>query len=129
MTTRSTRRQVTERLEVIEQLMRRAQWDRGRTSRALAKEWGVSLEAVNDYAAEASKRVREDVTDPEQVTLSVSAALSTIVRESMRDGDRRNAIKAGETWARVAGALVQKHEVAVTPDEVEKLIAEAKALP
>ena len=81
---RASRDVVDERVGIVEGLMRRAQWERGRTNRALAKQWGCSVDAVNDYAAEAGRRVRADVTDREEVQMTVCAALSTVVREGLR---------------------------------------------
>lgn len=106
---------VEDRIEHIEGLMRRAAWDRGRTSRALAHEWGCSLASVNDYASRAGRRVRDEVTDTDEVTLTVSAALSTIVREALAEGDRTSVIKAADTWTRIVGARA--------PEKVEDVTA------
>lgn len=116
-TDRASRDVVDERVGIVEGLMRRAQWERGRTNRALAKQWGCSVDAVNDYAAEAGRRVRADVTDREEVQMTVCAALSTVVREGLRDGDRSAVVRAGDVWTRIIGArAAEKHEHTVVDD-------------
>lgn len=122
---RATRTQVDERVGIIEGLMRRAAWDRGRTSRALASQWGCSLAAVNDYAAEAGRRVRAEVTDPDGVQTTVCAALSTIIREGLRDGERKTVVSAADVWTRIVGArAAERHEHVV--DDFERLPQQEK---
>ena len=124
----SSRATIEERIDLIEGIMRRAAWERGRTSRALALQWTCSVGTVNDYAAEAGRRVRAEVTDPDVVSVTVSAALSTIVREGLRDGDRASVIRAGDVWTRIAGARQpERHQVVMTDAEADALIAAAAA--
>lgn len=114
---RATRDEVDERIAIVEGLMRRAQWERGRSNRLLAKQWGCSIDAVNDYAAEAGRRVRADLTDREEVQITVCAALSTVVREGLRDGDRSSVVRAGDVWSRIVGARApEKHEHSFADD-------------
>lgn len=131
---RATRAQVEERVALVEALMRRAQWERGRSNRAMAKQWDCSIASVDDYAAEAARRVRAEVTDPSEVQTTVCAALSTIVRESLRDGDRKSAVRAADVWSRVAGGrAADKVEMSVDVDEsdnvdlLEALLSAAKS--
>ena len=95
---------VAERVGIIENLMRQLLWERGRTSRDLAAKWGVSVAAVNDYAAEAGRRVREAVAQPDEVETTVCSALSTVLRQSMSEGDRKSAIRAADVWSHIVGA-------------------------
>jgi hypothetical protein len=114
---RATRDEVDERVGVIEALMRRAQWERGRSNRVMAKQWDCSVDAVNDYAAEAGRRVRAEVTDRDEVQVTVCAALSTVVREGLRDGDRAAVVRAGDVWSRVVGArAAERHEHSFADD-------------
>lgn len=124
---RSTRKIVDERVLLIEGLMRRAAWDRGRSNRVLAQQWGCTVSAVNDYAAEAARRVRAEVTDPEMVETTVCAALSTVVRDGMRDSDRRSVIRAADVWSRIVGARAPEARVEVPLTE-EQALARYKEL-
>lgn len=95
---------VDERVKHVEDLMRRAKWERGRSNRQLAAAWGLTVTAVNHYAAEASRRVRAEVTDPDSVQFTICGALQTIVREGLEESDRSSVIKAADVWSRVSGA-------------------------
>lgn len=125
----ASRATVAERIDLIEGLMRRAAWQRGRSNRQLAAQWGVSVGTVDDYAAEAGRRVRAEVLDPDTVSETVSAALSTIVREALAEKDRRSVIQAADTWTRIVGARApERHQdVPLSPEDEERVLAEAAA--
>src|SRR4051812_27882805 len=74
--TRAREAEVDERVTTIAGMMRELCWLRGESNRVLAEEWGVSVAAVNDYAAEAGRRVRAEVTDPGEVTGTVAVVLA-----------------------------------------------------
>lgn len=102
--------------------MRRCQWERGRTNRALAEQWGCSVGAVNDYAAEAARRVRAEVLNPDEVQETVCTALSAVIREGMRDKDRRAVIAAGDVWTRIVGARSpERVEHRITAEQLQAL--------
>ena len=104
---------VTEgRIEHIANLMRRLEWHTGKSGRALAKKWDLSLSSLEKLSAVASKQVRAEIVDPEEVTITVAAALDRVMREALDDGDRRSVIQAAATWARIVGAdAPSRHEV------------------
>lgn len=101
-------------------LMLSLEW-RHTDAERLAKAWGIGLSTMQRIAAEASRRVTAEVTDPERVTQTVCAALDRVIREGLEAGDRRNVINAAATWAKILGvykglqdrAQVQVHAYAV----------------
>ena len=51
--------------------------------------------------------------------MTVCAALSTVVREGLRDGDRSAVVRAGDVWTRIIGArAAEKHEHTVVDDSM-----------
>jgi hypothetical protein len=94
-----------QRIAHIMGMMRRWEWKRGVSGPILAKEWGLSIEWLKDLSAEASKRVRAEVTDPERVSGTVGSALSKVLHDSMDDGDRKSVIDASKAWAQIVGAM------------------------
>lgn len=97
-------------------------WQRGKSNRELAAQWGVSVAAVDDYAAEAGRRVRAALTDHDTVTETVSARMRRIVES----GTDKDAIKAGDVWTRVVGARAPERTqasvaLAISDAEVDEL--------
>lgn len=126
---------VTEtRLAYIMDLMRRWKWRRGETGAVVAKEWGISEEYVGDLAAEASKRVRAEVTDPSHVSGTVATALAQVLDEGMsaegaeRFSGRRLVVEAAKAWAQIVGAMAPtRTEIttgAATPAKAAELVRE-----
>jgi hypothetical protein len=100
------------RIRHIESMMHSLEWRRGKTGLELAKKWDVSRSTVEKLASEASRRVRLTLTDPFEVSLTVAAALDRVLRDALRDGDRRSVIEASKTWAQIVGATAA-HRVEV----------------
>jgi len=112
------------RLDHIAKMMRALQWETGESGPALAKEWNLSVDRLKHLAAEASRRVRAEITDVDYVTATVCSALQTVLRHaiaesdnprmvagpdgSMVEGDpnksRKTVIEAAKTWADITGA-------------------------
>lgn len=90
-----------QRIEHIAAMMRRLEWRTGDSGPALAREWRLSRSSLEKLAAEASRRVRAEVTDPGAVTLTVCAALEKTLRDALADGDRKSVIRAAATWSRI----------------------------
>lgn len=93
-----------ERIEHIAEMMRNLEWRRGKSLKALACEWGISPSTVGNYSAEASRRVRKEVQDPEEVGRTVCTALDKTIRLAVRDDDRRSIVQAAKVWSDIAGA-------------------------
>ena len=123
---------VESRIEHIAGLMRELRFVRGQTLRQLAKQWKLTEQRLRELCAEASKRVRAEVTDPERVTVDVCSSLDIAIRGALEERDWKNVVAAGKTWATIVGAVaparLQVTDVPLeklAPEEREKLIREA----
>lgn len=67
-----------ERVEHIARLMASNLWRSGITNRELVAAWGVSLDTMKDYAAEASRIVRRDLGDSEEIRARAMVALEQL---------------------------------------------------
>lgn len=92
------------RIDDIADMMRSLSWRRGESNRELAKAWGVSVAAVNDYAAEASRRVRAEVTDKDEVTGTVATTLAGNLERASQAGEFGDVAKLADVWTRIVGA-------------------------
>lgn len=127
------------------ELMTTGKWVPGRSHQALAAEHGVHPDTVKKWATNASRIIRLAIEgDVEDIRAQMLATLGTIVSEAMsyervlttRDGDTtvvpqpdlKAAIAAIAEQAKLLGIVTQKHEVAMSPEEIERLIADAAAM-
>ena len=93
------------------------------TLQAFAAKWGISLHRVHELSAIASKKVRDELTDPERATAKGFARLEKIADEAMAEADkdgnnaghRKVAIAATETFFKLSG-LGAATKVNVTGD-------------
>jgi hypothetical protein len=120
---------VTEgRIEHICKMMRTLRWRRGETVTVLAVEWDLSEKRIRELSAEASKRVRAEIMDPDEVSATVGAAVAEVLQRSLADDDRKSAIDAAKAWADISGAKApQRVEATVTsttPAEARRVMAE-----
>lgn len=104
---------VEERVGHIADLMRRLEWERGKSAAPLAAEWGIAESTVRNYAAEAHRIVRAEVTDPDEVGRDIGVTLNLVMRNGLKDlkgrpdvrsKARRDLVKAADVWATVSGA-------------------------
>ncbi len=96
------------RIAKIAAMMRGLLWRRGESGRALEIEWDLSTSRVEHLAAEASRRVRAEVLDPDAVGETVACALDRVLREALHDDDRKSVINAAKAWAVIAGSVAPK---------------------
>lgn len=75
----------------------------------LAASWGITRKAMETIAAEAGRVVAREVADPAGVTIDVGTALRQIVMSPA--SDNRDRIRAGEVLSKIAGLMVDRHEV------------------
>lgn len=73
------------RVERCADLMRRHKFKRGKTIKALAAEWGISLTYAHEISADASKLVLAELGDPDRVKVSVLGTLEDILARARRD--------------------------------------------
>ena len=121
--------QTEQRIAHIMGMMRRWEWRRGKTGPQLAALWGLSEDRVKDLAAEASKRVRAEVTDPARVSGTVGTALAKVLDDAMQDNDRKSVIDASKAWAQIVGAMaptkVDVTTTEATPAKAAELVRAA----
>ncbi len=92
---------VEERIARIVDLMERFEWVRGRTAGVLAAEWGLSQSTVENYSAEAHRRI---VGDKDEAIRDITAGARKLFRQMVDMGDARSAKAIGDLWADIAGA-------------------------
>ena len=104
------------RIEHIANMMRELKFKRGDTAKALAKEWGLQLNAVHHMTAEASKRVSKELLNPDAVKVNIGEKLLQIADEGMRfEGEpkdvaahRKLVVEAGKVLFHLTGANAPK---------------------
>ena len=74
-----------DRVQACMDLMRTLAWVRGSSAPKLAAEWGMAVNSVEDISAEASRRVKAEVTEPDVVTVDVCTALSRVMRDALAE--------------------------------------------
>jgi predicted transcriptional regulator len=125
--TRARQPEVDQHVVTIADMMRSLAWKRGESNRELAKEWGVSVAAVNDYAAEASRRVRAEVTDVGEVTGTVATVLAGNLERASEAREYGDVAKLADVWTRITGARApERHEHAVVIAQFEALPRDGK---
>lgn len=119
---------VEQRVDHCAELMANLQWERGKTAKRLAQEWGLSVSAVEAHSAEASRRV---VGDRDEAIRDITAGARKLYTQCVQEGDAKGAKAIGELWADVAGAKAPtKTEVdarvsgVATPGEAARLVRE-----
>ncbi len=113
------------RIEEIAATLRGGSFRTGVTLREFAARWGVSMDTVHGLSAQASKRVKAEVTDPDRVAAKGFAMLESIADEARHACDERGnnaghlaiAVKAVDTWLVRSGvAAPTKAAVSVSGD-------------
>lgn len=102
--TRARRDEVDERVSHIEGLMRDLAWVRGKSNRELSVTWGCSVDAVNDYAAEAGRRLRSEVTDASEVTATVATTLRANLERASIEREYKAVASLADVWTKIVGA-------------------------
>jgi hypothetical protein len=98
------------RLAEMMAVMRTLQWQKGITGPVFAEKWGLSLTRIEHLSAEAWRRVKAEVNDPDRVGATVGTAIEQVMIEALNDkGGERNqsrkiVVEAAKVWAAIAGA-------------------------
>ena len=109
-------------------MMASGRWVIGQSHLAIAEEHGVHPDTASRWATAAGRVLRLAAQgDMEAIRSQMLATLGTIIAGSMA-GEPRTAIAAIDLQSKLLGLQVQKHEIAMTAEEAEKLVAEAAAL-
>ena len=114
--------------------MRALRWVRGKSGPVLAAEWGLHPQTLKEIAAEAWRRVRAEIMDPERAGPDIVQTIERVMRDSMAEAaecdgrerveHRRVALEAAKSFAAV---VMQKpketREVTLldgrTPEQIE----------
>lgn len=94
------------RVQMCMKLMRAGKWRRGVTDKNIAAHWGLHIDSVAKYSSEAWRRIKAEVTDPDQTAATICIALENVIHEAKDKGlyGHRSIIEAGKAWASIAGA-------------------------
>lgn len=97
-------------VEVVE-LMLAGTFRRGSTVRELAQRWGVTEKRAREITALASKRVRLQLTDPDELAAEVVPALLTALHAAVAEGDARGVAALGAQLLEVGGLKTKRTEL------------------
>lgn len=78
--------------------------------RKYVKEWDLSTKTVQMAVDEAIKYMRSDETKETLIAMNMER-LDGIIADSLKDSDRRNAIKAIDTQNKLAGGYTEKVKI------------------
>ncbi len=116
---------VEDRIAHITGMMERLEWQRGKSARKLAEQWGLALPTVEGNAAEASRRVMADASE---VRRDITLGGRQLLEQALRDNDAKAFGIVGKLLADVSGANApQRSEVlstSATPAEAARLVRE-----
>ncbi len=129
------------RIEEIAATLRDCSFRNGVTLQGFAAKWGLAIHRVHELSAQASRKVRAELTDPDRATARGFSRLEKIADEAMDEADkdgnnashRKVAIAATEAFFKLSGlAAPTKAAVSVSGDlsglSDEQLEARAKEL-
>jgi hypothetical protein len=125
---RATPTETAERVDHIADLMRRGQWVRGVSGDALAEAWGVDVPRVNHLAAEASRVVAREVSNPREMQVEIATVLRENLHRASAAGEYKAVASLGDVASKVLGARApEKHEHAHVVASYEAMPATDKA--
>ena len=127
-TPRRTAPSVEERIDFICELMAQLLWERGKTAKRLAAEWGLAVATVEGNAAEASRRMTADKTD---VARDIGVVARKAMLEAAEARDFRGVKAMGDLLLDVSGARaptkVENKITGVELEDIDKLRESAMA--
>lgn len=74
------------------------------------KEWNLGTKSVEKYIADAMEFMRSETTKNNLISMNMER-LDGIIADSLKEGDRRNAIKAIDTQNKLAGGYEEKVKI------------------
>lgn len=102
----------TARVVAVEDIMLDGRWERGETGPKLAAFWGLSLPAVEAYAAEASRNIQRNM-DGSAIKANVSTKLTRGLDRAMREGDLNALARLGKVLLDMSGQGSPKVQINV----------------
>lgn len=97
-------------VEVVE-LMMAGTFRRGSTVRELAQRWGVGEHRAREITALASRRVRAQLTDPDELAAEVVPALLEALHAAVAKEDARGVAALGAQLLEVGGLKTKRTEL------------------
>lgn len=73
-------------------------------------EWGLGLKSVQNIVNDAVDYMRSDAAKETLISMNTTR-LENIISDSMKEGDRKSAIKAIDTQNKMAGAYTEKVQI------------------
>jgi hypothetical protein len=119
---------VEERINHITGMMERLEWQRGKSARVLAEQWGLKVGTVENDSAEASRRV---TADADEVRRDITLGGRKLLQKALADDDAKSFATVGKLLADVSGANAPvKQEIAaavgeISPEVAARLVREA----
>lgn len=74
------------------------------------KEWDLGTKSIEKYIADAMEFMRSETTKNNLISMNMER-LDGIIADSLKQGDRRNAIKAIDTQNKLAGGYEEKVKI------------------
>lgn len=74
------------------------------------EEWNLGSTSVENYISDAMEFMRSETTKNNLISMNMER-LDDIITDSMKDGDRRSAIKAIDTQNKLAGGYTEKVQI------------------
>lgn len=110
--------------------MTSGQWVSRQSLVLVAGEFGVSTSTVETWATSASRIVRAAVAGKmDEVRARMLVTLEGVIADARRAGKYREVVQAVDTYGRLLGLMVQKHEVRhMSEDEARRIADELIAL-
>lgn len=109
--TPATPEEYAARVDRIIDMMRVDTWVRGKSAKPLAKEWGVEVCTVERMAAEASRAVAREVTDPQKLKEEVSVVLVQNLHRASAAREFKAVASLGDVVTKIVGARApEKHQ-------------------
>ena len=102
-------------------MMRDFRWQRGRSDKLLAEEWGIAVSTAQHLAAEASKLVAAEVMDRDGVRADIGIALKKALDGSLAEGDWRAVAQVAKVFGETSGASA--------PTKIEAVVSDGAATP
>lgn len=119
-----------ERTAVIRRLMASGRWVTGVTGDDLSRVWRVTATTVRRYAAEASRSLREEGPELEDLRARTMATLETVVSQAIATGELRTAVSGIAELAKIRGLQAPTRveaSVGVSLDDIEEIRRTAEA--
>jgi hypothetical protein len=114
--------EMASRIETIANMMRAGAWNRGRSAEGLAETWGVAVSTVENYSAEAWRRVCAESDDAAKARPTIAGTVSTSMAQAAAAGNFRGVAALADVWSKVVGARApEKHQHQVVVAQFDAL--------